>query len=428
MYTCVLLFLGIFAFFFGIFSAIFMQASFGVSVGIAVPMCIMTGGFLLAAIILLLIHNELLDADNPESEQMSIAKMSQSLAWLGSIVTCVLQICIRYNCNEWGFFVFGGRSFLNVFTQAGVAGNDGILLCVCMAVSFFAGLFPFVLCYFSADVSRYIIITTTHCSDGFSYESDRSKPYVTVKQFILSGVLCAVITLFCSVTPLIFFVTAIYFGLKFAKSSNKLSKKIFVACIVALVFTILSILPNFGVAYVGDYKALYVLNNDTYQVVGLKNKGPSRTGHLIIESEIDGKKVSVIKKDAFNDEDDILSVYIPKDITIEAGAFDDCDNITSVTVPHLYTTGFENCTSLQTIYIHSATYFKDSPNYFPYATTFYLPKTIERLTVSESSTYNKTFYYEGTIDDWNKILIDGTFGICTIYVMSNGEYVLLENA
>lgn len=108
-------------------------------------------------------------------------------------------------------------------------------------------------------------------------------------------------TLFCSVTPLIFFVTAIYFVLKFAKSSNKLSKKIFVACIVALVFTILSILPNFGVAYVGDYKALYVLDDDTYQVVGLKNKGPSRTGHLIIESEIDGKKVSVIKKDAFND-------------------------------------------------------------------------------------------------------------------------------
>lgn len=121
-------------------------------------------------------------------------------------------------------------------------------------------------------------------------------------------------------------------------------------------------------------------------------------------------------------------MYIPQDITIEAGAFDDCDNITSVTVPRLYTTGFENCTSLQTIYIHSATYFKDIPNYFPYATTFYLPKTIERLSVSESSTYNKTFYYEGTIDDWNKIQVDGTFGIGTIYVMSNGEYVLLENA
>lgn len=424
MFTCVLLFLGIFAFFFGIVSAIFLQASYGV----LVPMGIMTGGFVLALIVLLLIRSEIIDTDHSESEQAGIAKVSQSLALLGAIATCVLQVCIRYNCNEWGFFMFSKRSVFDIFLKTGIAGKESTLLAACMGFSFFAGLFPFVLCYFNADFDKYITITTTHCADGVSYESGRSSPYVSVGQFIFTGSLCAIIALFCSVTPLIFFVTAIYFVIGSAKSTNGLGKKIFIACLVAFILTIFSILPNFGVAYVGDYKAIYVLNGETYQVVGLKNKGPSRTGHLVIEGDIDGRKVSVIKKDAFKDEDDILSVYIPQNVTIENGAFADCDNITSVTAPDLSTTGFENCTTLQTVHLYSATYFNFYNEHFPYATTFYLPKTIKKLSTYDHPSRKKIIYYEGTIDDWKNITIDGTLENCTIYVMSNDEYVMLENA
>ena len=76
----------------------------------------------------------------------------------------------------------------------------------------------------------------------------------------------------------------------------------------------------------------------------------------VIPSEIDGKRVTQIGYDAFNDCTELTSITIPDGVTIIGNsAFSDCTSLETVTIPnsvtHIYTRAFYNCTSLKEVTI-----------------------------------------------------------------------------
>ena len=76
----------------------------------------------------------------------------------------------------------------------------------------------------------------------------------------------------------------------------------------------------------------------------------------VIPSEIDGKRVTQIGYDAFNDCTELTSITIPDGVTIIGNsAFSDCTSLETVTIPnsvtHIYPRAFYNCTSLKEVAI-----------------------------------------------------------------------------
>ena len=76
----------------------------------------------------------------------------------------------------------------------------------------------------------------------------------------------------------------------------------------------------------------------------------------VIPSEIDGKRVTQIGYDAFNDCTELTSITIPDGVTIIGNsAFSDCTSLETVTIPNsvtqIYTRAFYNCTSLKEVTI-----------------------------------------------------------------------------
>ena len=76
----------------------------------------------------------------------------------------------------------------------------------------------------------------------------------------------------------------------------------------------------------------------------------------VIPSEIDGKRVTQIGYDAFNDCTELTSITIPDGVTIIGNsAFSDCTSLETVTIPNsvtqIYTRAFYDCTSLKEVTI-----------------------------------------------------------------------------
>ena len=76
----------------------------------------------------------------------------------------------------------------------------------------------------------------------------------------------------------------------------------------------------------------------------------------VIPSEIDGKRVTQIGYDAFNDCTELTSITISDGVTIIGNsAFSDCTSLETVTIPNsvtqIYTRAFYNCTSLKEVTI-----------------------------------------------------------------------------
>ena len=100
------------------------------------------------------------------------------------------------------------------------------------------------------------------------------------------------------------------------------------------------------------------LNDGTLEIS--KYVGNSAT--YVIPSEIDGKRVTQIGYDAFNDCTELTSITIPDGVTIIGNsAFSDCTSLETVTIPNsvtqIYTRAFYNCTSLKSVTIpESVTY------------------------------------------------------------------------
>ena len=94
------------------------------------------------------------------------------------------------------------------------------------------------------------------------------------------------------------------------------------------------------------------LGNGTLEIT--EYVGNSAT--YVIPSEIDGKKVTQIGYDAFNDCTELTSITIPDGVTcIGNSAFSDCTSLETVTIPNsvtqIYSRAFYNCTSLKEVTI-----------------------------------------------------------------------------
>ena len=83
----------------------------------------------------------------------------------------------------------------------------------------------------------------------------------------------------------------------------------------------------------------YYEDNDNGDIVITGHANP--VGHIEIPSHIDGKPVTGIGMNAFNDCADITSVTIPNSVTcIGDLAFYGCSGLTSVTIPGSVTSKF----------------------------------------------------------------------------------------
>ena len=94
------------------------------------------------------------------------------------------------------------------------------------------------------------------------------------------------------------------------------------------------------------------LGNGTLEIT--EYVGNSAT--YVIPSEIDGKKVTQIGYDAFNDCTELTSITIPDGVTcIGNSSFSDCTSLEMVTIPNsvtqIYSRAFYNCTSLKEVTI-----------------------------------------------------------------------------
>ena len=98
-------------------------------------------------------------------------------------------------------------------------------------------------------------------------------------------------------------------------------------------------------------------SNNTCSVVGLSNKGQNSTSCTIpstVTCNGTTYKVTNISKNAFNDCDNIKSVFVSNNVkTIGANAFKDCDNLKSVSlgskVNKVGSNAFSSCDRLKTI-------------------------------------------------------------------------------
>ena len=101
-----------------------------------------------------------------------------------------------------------------------------------------------------------------------------------------------------------------------------------------------------------DYEYMENDDGDTVSITGYKGTDTD----IILPSEIEGRKVASIWRNAFADCTELTSITIPDSVTsIQSSAFENCTGLTSVNMPNSVTyiarTAFYNCTSLKSVTI-----------------------------------------------------------------------------
>ena len=252
MFLCFVLFISMFVFVFGIGLLVLVPSAMNVIFFdmIPLPMGIMTVGFLLSLILLLMIRSlgdVLINAE--EKTFCSVARGSMWLGLIAGVAICAIQVYLRIQYGEWGFFATGDN-LMKALRGTDFTAQDSLLVFIGVALSFFLGLFPFLFICFGGDFSRYVTVTYTHLSDGSSYESNRSESYVSIAQFVIGGLLLTIPFIFLSMSMLGYFFAAAYGVFVFGLRSKKFiitTSIIFGA--IALALTVFSLLPNLGIVY-----------------------------------------------------------------------------------------------------------------------------------------------------------------------------------
>ncbi len=145
---------------------------------------------------------------------------------------------------------------------------------------------------------------------------------------------------------------------------KKSSKILLVLITVLSMFMTFSILSSANTS--GDFKYTFLDYDGTARI----DKYIGSASNVEIPSSIDGYTVTVIGNNAFEDNDNLISVTIPDTVTtIYKEAFAYCSNLQNITLPNsiemIYYRAFRGCTNL------------------------------------------KNMHYQGTADEWVKIIFDG---------------------
>ncbi len=178
----------------------------------------------------------------------------------------------------------------------------------------------------------------------------------------------------------------------------------------AMLFTVSAGIDFSAYAVITDNYWYSVQDDDTIKITQYTGKD----SEFAVPASIDGYEVTVIGSFAFNRSSTLVSVTIPESLkTIGSYAFKECSNLTGIILPdsieNLYCGAFEKCISLKHITI---------PNSIKKIDIYMFrgcnDLTMVKLGINITSIGEQAFlgcdsltdvYYNGTIEDWNKINI-----------------------
>lgn len=145
---------------------------------------------------------------------------------------------------------------------------------------------------------------------------------------------------------------------------NKSKKVLLLIAVVTIFILTLSVTSSANTS--SDFSYTFLDYDGTVRIDRYKGSAT----YIEIPSNIDGYRVTIIGNNAFEDNDNLISVTIPDTVTtIYKEAFAYCSNLQNITLPN----------SIEMIYYRA---FRDCNNL-------------------------KNMYYEGTADEWVKIIFDG---------------------
>ncbi len=156
----------------------------------------------------------------------------------------------------------------------------------------------------------------------------------------------------------------------------------------------------------GDYK-YSLLKDGTAKIVKYKGKDTD----VKIPSKIDGKKVTMIAKNAFSENETIKNVTIPKGVTkIGDYAFSNCTSLKSVTIPNsvkkIGYSAFSYCTSLKSVTIPNSVKTIDSFAFYccENLKTIKIPSSVKSI---GDYTFVGTKWRENTLKKKHTVIING---------------------
>lgn len=250
MFTCISLFISMFTMVFGISLMLIIPGAVDVNLfGVGpMPLVVMGIGLGVSVILLLIIRSvgDSLDL----GDQKTVANLCRFFIFLGfvaGVIMCVLQIGLRLKFNEWGFFAMPE----NVSIIDGATMKDKTSVFFMTVLALFLGLPIFFFVFIGADFDRYVTITTTHLSDGTSYESNRSESFIPVTGFIFLGLLTTIPFVALSGSILTYLFMGVYGALLFGlKSKKTLKVTAIIFAIITLALVVFTLAPTFfGITY-----------------------------------------------------------------------------------------------------------------------------------------------------------------------------------
>ena len=363
MFTSFALYASMFTLVFGVYFLILFPHSITVLLWDLLPLpifLILVGLALIAALLAYVrMVGDSLDMGSKKTQTIVVIS-SAVLAFLSAIAMSAIQIHIRKNYGEGGFFATSDNVKFLVSDEPFSLPLSKLLIANSVR-SFFLGLPIFLVGFMEGDFDRYVTVTRKTGYDGGTFESSRSDPFISVLQFILIGAFLVIPEVFLCATPIIFFIPAAYalFLLFTFKKNLAITACAILGC-AAIGLTAFSLTRSQDLLPKTESEGIeYTINQSEngYIVTGYSGSDTD----VIIPELYRKMPIKAIAPSTFEKNSAITSVSLPASlIKIDEKAFSGCTSLSSVIIADgsalsfIEKSAFENCTSLSSFKLPSS--------------------------------------------------------------------------
>ena len=296
------------------------------------PIFLILGGFVIAAIVLLCIRGMGMYMNEINEKLLTVVvKSTAILGFLSTVAMCVIQFYLRSSYVVGDFFATSGALGELLKGSFEAECEAARLIFIDLALALIAGLPFFILCYAGGDFSSYVTVYSKTGYDGGSFESHRSDEHLHVFQFVLIGAVIIIPLVALSATPIIYFVPAAYsVFILFPYGKRVFIPVASVLAVAAIILTVFSLRfdPDAPPSRATEGLAYELSENgEAYSVVGYEGEDVK----VFIPDSYNGIPVTEIGDSAFLENSSITEIYIPKTLKrIGASAFKLCTTLSLV--------------------------------------------------------------------------------------------------